>query len=314
MNASARQKILQIITDIKMLHPKLQFLTDTLKGKLSTFTTIKMEERGADYWRTQALSDALIRVRIFVENNLSYIETLGVLSLCRYTFELVVWLKHMEMDHRFALIYARMLIKQQTQLYDDLVKHLRREIDLYNSLAEEEKTAHTSVLGAAAAAGQSADPTAIGRRISEDMHAASDHIDEKLALQFAIYSSEIKHNGYGFQAHLIETQALPQALDYFEKNDESLTKFNNQWAATISELKLKEWKWNARAAHVDMASEYDFIYSYTSRLLHATPASLTTDQKSLEDEEAFLLLRYVCTQFRWIIQHAEARVVQQTIH
>lgn len=314
MSESTRQNIFQIITELKLLHPKLQLLTDSLKGKLSTFKTIEMEEYGADYWRTQALSDALVRVRIFVENNLSYIETLGVLSLCRYTFELVVWLKHFEMDQRFALVYARMLIKQQAELYEDLANHLRREIALYNSLAAEEKAAHDRVLGAAAVAQRSADPAAIGRKINEDMHAASGYVDEKLALQFAIYSSDIKRNGYGFQAHLIETQALPQALDYAAKNSESLTKFNNRWAATISELKLKGWKWNARAANVDMASEYDFIYSYTSRLLHATPASLTTNQKSLEDEEAFLFLRYVNTQFRWIIKHAEARVAQQTVH
>ena len=63
-----------------------------------------------------------------------------------------------------------------------------------------------------------------------------------------------------------------------------------------------------------MASEYDFIYSYTSRLLHATPASLTTNQKSLEAEEVFLFRRYVGMQFRWIVNHAEARVAKQDAH
>jgi len=314
MSELTRQNILQQITDLRALHPKLQFLSDTLKGKIRTFPTIDLEEHGADYWRTQALSDALIRVRIFVENNFSYIETLGVLALCRYTFELVVWLKHIEKDQRFALVYARMCIKQKMEHYDDLAEHLRREVALYNSLAAEEKEAHARVLEAASVVRGSTGPTAIGRKIAEDMHAASDYVDEKLALQFAIYSSEIKHNGYDFQAHLIETQALPQALDYAEKNRESLMKFDNRWAETISKLKPKEWKWNVRAAHVDMVSEYNFIYSYTSRLLHATPGSLTVNQKSLEDKEPFLFLRYIGTQFRWIIKHAEACVAQKTVH
>lgn len=311
MSESTRQEILQLITNLKTLQPNLELITDSLKRKLSMFTKIEMEERDAYYWRMRAWTDAVIRVRIFVEKNLSYIETLSVLALCRYTFELVVWLKHIEMDKRFALFYAQKMLKQQIELYKNLAMHLRRESELYRSLAEEEKIAHNRILAAAVVAGSSVDPTRIGLQIAEDMHAASDFVDEKLALQFAIYSSETKRNGYGFQAHLIETLKLPEANKNAEKNCELLTKFNNQWTTIIGELKLKKWNWKERAAHVDMALEYEFIYSYTSRLLHATPASLTTDQKSLEDDEVLFLLRYVGTQFRWILKHAEVDIVQR---
>lgn len=314
MFESAGENIIQIITELKLLLPRLKLITDSLKSKRSTLIEKEMDERGAAYWRNRALSDSVIRVQIFIENNLSYIETLGVLALCRYTLELVVWLKHIEMDQRFALVYGRMLIKQQTELYDDLANQLRREIALYNQLAAEEKAAHASVLSAAAFRRGSADPAEAGRKMVEDMHAASDYVDAKLALQFAIYSDAIKLNGYGVQAYIIESKALPQALKNAEKNRESLTKFNNLWSTTIDELNLKGWKWNARAAHVDMTSEYDFIYSYTSRLLHATPASLTTNQKNLEDTEALMFVRYVSTQFRWIIRHAEASIAQHTVH
>lgn len=313
MSESTRQKTIQLITEIKALHPRLEFFADVMKGKVNLFTAIEMKESAPDYWRAQALSDALIRVRIFVENNLSHIETLGVLSLCRYTFELVVWLKHIELDRRFALVYARMLIKQQVELYDDLANHLQREVALYKSLAAEEEPAHAHVLWAAAAAKRSSNPTSRGQNILEDMRAASVQVDEKLALQFAIYSSETRHNGYGFQAHLIETQALPKALDFAAQNRDALNIFNDRWESTINQLKLKGWKWKERAGHVDMASEYDFIYSYTSRLMHATPASLTTNQKSLEDQEVFLFMRYVGMQFSWIVKHSEARLVEDAL-
>jgi putative hemolysin len=149
------------------------------------------------------------------------------------------------------------LLKQQVDLYEDLPKHLQSEIDLYCTLAEEEKTAHTHVLEAAASARPSSHETATGRRLAEDMHAASDTVDEKLALKFTIYSNEISHYGYSFQAHRIRTQALPQALDYADRNRDSLTKFDERWASTISELKPKPSKqWKERAAYVNMASEY----------------------------------------------------------
>jgi hypothetical protein len=38
---------------------------------------------------------------------------------------------------------------------------------------------------------------------------------------------------------------------------------------------------------------YEFLYSYVSRLLHATPASVTTDHKNLEPEEITMFLRYI---------------------
>ena len=56
---------------------------------------------------------------------------------------------------------------------------------------------------------------------------------------------------------------------------------------------MRNSNWKQRAAIVGMAAEYDFVYSYTSRLLHATPPSITTDQKNLEPGEIEMFLRYV---------------------
>ncbi|RME56494.1 hypothetical protein D6779_10540 [Candidatus Parcubacteria bacterium] len=39
--------------------------------------------------------------------------------------------------------------------------------------------------------------------------------------------------------------------------------------------------------------EYDYLYSFASKLLHATPASITTDQKNLEVQEMELFLKYI---------------------
>src|SRR5690242_6919097 len=44
---------------------------------------------------------------------------------------------------------------------------------------------------------------------------------------------------------------------------------------------------------VDMSDQYEFIYSYRSRLMHATPVSLTTNQKVLEMSEVYLFLEYI---------------------
>ena len=209
MSDLTQNQISDLVGGITALHPKLDSLANLLTTKLNTFSDSEVEEQAIHYWRTQVLRDALIRVRIFVERNFSYIETLGVLSLCRYTFELVVWLKHIEMDERFALFYARRLCNQQIEFYDDLANHLQREINLYCSLAEEESTAHAIVRAAARTASPSNKPAATGRKMADNLRSASNLIDEKLALEFAIYCDQINHNGYDFQVHLIKEQVTP---------------------------------------------------------------------------------------------------------
>lgn len=47
------------------------------------------------------------------------------------------------------------------------------------------------------------------------------------------------------------------------------------------------------ALKVGLADEYDFIYTFSSKLLHATPASITTNQKNLELSELAVFLKYI---------------------
>ncbi len=55
----------------------------------------------------------------------------------------------------------------------------------------------------------------------------------------------------------------------------------------------KRWNWKEQAAKAGMSEQYGFLYSYTSRLLRATPASLTTKQKNLELDEVSMFLDFI---------------------
>mgnify|MGYP003604510971 FL=1 len=58
------------------------------------------------------------------------------------------------------------------------------------------------------------------------------------------------------------------------------------------------------AETVDLLAEYDFIYAFTSKLRHATPASITTDQKNLEPAEMVVFLRYIDVKIQDILDLA----------
>jgi hypothetical protein len=58
---------------------------------------------------------------------------------------------------------------------------------------------------------------------------------------------------------------------------------------------------------VGMADEYAFIYSYTSRLLHATPSSITTRMQNLDDGEVVTFLRYLSVRIGDVLDMARVR-------
>jgi hypothetical protein len=51
------------------------------------------------------------------------------------------------------------------------------------------------------------------------------------------------------------------------------------------------WNWRDRADEVGMSAQYDFFYSYTSKLLHSTPMNLITE-KALSPSETLTMLEY----------------------
>lgn len=280
-----QKKIAEIIDRIKALEPGISRSVGEFRSKISAFEASHSEDVSlfpGSYWKHVAYVDALVKLRIFIEQNFSVIETLGVLSLTRYIFELAVWIRLMKSDDRYGLLYYRILLKEMQEYYEKLARQCEREVALLERLEAKERNHSAKVRQAA-------------RNVAETNDAlwkASNDIDEEAAELFSIYADDAKRNGYGFQAHLIEKQALPNSRDAAAEAARCLQLFDSGNKTDISYLRKEKWRWDAMATKAGMSDEYEFIYSYTSRLLHAKPSSLTTDQKSLEETEMYIFLRY----------------------
>ena len=296
MNSSNDPRILSILQEIRARVPELQSIADELQAKWSAIPGDDGTRLGSDFWRPTILCDAVIRIRLFSEQSFIVVETLGLLAMARYVFELVVWLKHIEMDPNFALLYARLLMKQQVEFYENLATHLENEAAMYDRLGKEEEALHREVLSNPA----NLERVNASAFIAQAMKSASQALDGQLTTNFAIYSEKVETLGYSYVAHLVRTKALVDAQANAQSCRETLDKLNDVWRTTIDSLGVRRWTWEERAKYVGMANEYAFIYSYTSRMLHAHPHSLSTDQKNLEAPEMLLFLKYVEMQFRWI--------------
>jgi hypothetical protein len=120
-----------------------------------------------------------------------------------------------------------------------------------------------------------------------------DVIDKHASRRFSIFVEQAKVNGYGFQAHLVRKNLVPQIEKSIEDVYSEKTVFDAKMSKNVKDLIPSKWNWKQMAQKVGLTDEYDYIYTFSSKLLHATPASITTDQKNLEVSEIVVFLKYI---------------------
>lgn len=283
---SVEEQIKSVVAEIKGHQPTLDIESKRLRTKdiIAAF-----DETKASSWCISVVGDSLIRLRLFTEQNFHFIETMGVIAVARYTFELSVWLKLFKLDQNYGLVYHSQLLDTQRKYWKDYRAQLNREISLLKRFQQQEDDAHTEVLTDIAGI---IDPDECNTLLS-DIRAASDAVDKEAARHFSIYVEQAKFNGYGYQASLVTQKAVPKIDAKIAKIDSEQQAFDLRLTGDVQALIPNRWQWRKMAIEVDLVDEYDFIYTFASKLLHATPASITTNQKNLVLPELLLFLKYI---------------------
>jgi len=276
----------QLAAAIKNLQPYLDQLAEPFRCDPISGGEPSFDKWSANDWRRNTFGNALVRLRQLTENNFQFIETLGVLAVARYVFELSVWLHLFQKDSRYSLVYYRELLETQRKYYEDAEAQLRREIALLKRFEEKDKEATKEVIQPSSGERVISE---IGKMISNAMR----QVDAEASRNFSLYLDDARTNGYGFQAYLVEKKALPPVEQAIRDIKKEIQDFESRVPKDVQNLTRGRWNWRRMAEQVGLVDEHDYIYSFASRLLHATPASLTTDAKNLELSEICIFLRYV---------------------
>jgi hypothetical protein len=241
-------------------------------------------------WCLSVAGDCLVRLRLFTEQNFNHIETMGIIAVARYVFELSVWLHLFERDARYGLVYYSQLLEAQRRFCQDHHGQLLREIALLRQFEQRERGAQRD---AARQIQRLADAEKRKEPLASALKAISTSIDDQAARHFSIYAEQAKTYGYGFQAHLVERRAVPQIEAALAAVATEKAALDARIPQDIKDMIPKRWEWRQMASIVGLADEYDFIYTFACKVLHATPISITTDEKNLEPSELVLFLRYI---------------------
>lgn len=294
-----------LIAEICGLRPRLAELIPEFRRSIELVEKAqdpRLDRKSGTYWRLVAFVDSLIRLRLFLEHNFNYVETIGVLAVARYLFELTVWIKVLQMDSRYGLVYYRELLKKQLDFYTEFRNNAVREISFLRETGAQEQRLIQKRLAETMGMPDTEARNQALRRLSNEV---TQEIDRAASRRFSLYAEQAQTNGYDFQAHLIETKVLPEYSKAIAGLEQKLADFERDTPPDIRSLVPKRWNWKDQAERVDMKDEYDFIYAYASRLLHATPASLTTNQKNLEPDEMRAFLKYIQVRLLDVIEMAE---------
>jgi hypothetical protein len=280
-------RILPLVNSIRARRSSL----DALARQLRTPTILEAFDKwDHNSWCISVAGDSLVRLRLFTEQNFSVVETMGVVAVARYAFELSVWLRLFALDRRYGLVYFDQLLRTQQRFYKDTLAQLQREVAWLKSLGQKEATSHDKLLKGFDANAANAGET---QKLVSALSSISAEIDAEAARRFSMYAEAARTNGYDFQAYLVETKAFPPVQQALDDIAAEMDRFESRVAPEIKVLRPDRWRWRQAALKVGRADEYDYLYSFASKLLHATPASITTDQKNLEMQEMELFLKYI---------------------
>lgn len=218
--------------------------------------------RSGQFWVLAAFTDALVRLRMFLVRNFNYLETLGVLALTRYVFELTIWLRLLHKDPRYGRVYCRMVLATQLDYYTDLRDHLGREIIFLRSIDAQEKELMKERAESLMKmpAGRAQKEAAFN--LTGEIHK---EIDRLASRAFSLYGEQARTNGYGFQAMFIENRVLPEIAQSIAQLNIELGSIDGDLPDGIRTLvpkKTRDWNWRAKANKVEMQEDYEFIYRY----------------------------------------------------
>jgi nucleotide-binding universal stress UspA family protein len=251
-------------------------------------TRLEVSERkyNTTYWKYYAYHHLLIKLSLIIESNFRFVETLSLLATVRYVFEALVWLRVLRKDDRYGLVAYHHLGSIHAQQAKEQKRKMEDEIHFYEKLVKDEQVMMKELVKSRNA-GQSLAHLAKGYRF------ISEEVDRRARREFNLYADEAKENGYSVQVLLLREQGLPRVEERIAIVATEQADLERRVPGNIRPLTKQRWNWKAQAESIGMGKQYEFIYSHTSRMLHATPFSFALNQKNLEFEEVRIFLEYL---------------------
>lgn len=285
-----------LISELSELRDRIPLIRAQVSGRkhleeIKYATELELNHSAA-YWVHLAHSGSLDKIESLLNINRSN-ETFSLLAIARNVFENLVWLRLMNSNINYGLVFYSHLLRGQDEHHTGFIKKIKDEIEIFEVAAQIDAEAVKSAINSIQPEGTQEEMASAFRA---SLSHQTDMLDEMIRREFSLYAEQATSNGYEFQAHLMQQQAIPA----HENQLAIIRKFSAAFSSALPTLldakfqglAVSKWNWFDRAKEVGMEKHYRFIYSYTSRMLHSTPINVITE-KSLSNNEKLIFLDYI---------------------
>ncbi|MGY8526980.1 hypothetical protein [Paracidovorax citrulli] len=223
-------------------------------------------------------------------------ETYQLLATARAVLENLIWLRLMEGDSDFGLVFYGQLLRNQRQNCEGYLARLADEAALFETAAEIDAEIGRELVDAILQAGN---PSAQKQMWDVQIHGRTRLLEDMIRREFALYAEQAGQIGYSLQARILRTRTTPRCeaqleniLAFQAAFDKALPRL---LPPRLMELATSDWNWRERAAEAGLEKPYRFIDGLANRLLHATPINLIADKRLVEEEKRQVLDYIVVT-------------------
>ncbi len=290
----ATQSISAVASDYRrLLSERLPFVRSLVKGR-SLLVEELISNNGpnshkAERWVCFAHQGTLDKLeRLFVgEGKIGDFEVIGA---ARNLFENLVWCLLFRADVEYGLVFNYQLLCEQIKSIESHIAKIDSEIKLFAELESVEDSKMSTLLDRLTR--EEIDTTQFRALLNET---ATD-VDARARVAFAIYGSQAVYNGYGYQQYLLIKKTKPKLELELQSLKSDRQVLEAEMSKSSKDLRNKiggarRMNWSMAAEKIGMKDEYDFVYSFASKMLHSTALS-TMPNGQLSDGEAILMLEY----------------------
>ena len=273
---------------------------------LKSFTTDIARDHSAERWVHEAHLGTLEKLdALFVREGVY--ESVELVAVARNAMENLIWLKLMEKDIKFGIVFYAVLLDNQKSNQQGFIDKIEAEIALFDDMHVRDKEIHARTL---------VEPTKKEKLTEEQQaklwvahRAEAAALDESVRRKFCLYADDAAYNSYKIQADLLREEGLPRHADRLAEIVAEKQRLEMALPSLVDfrlqNIISNRWNWFERANEVGLANQYRFLYSYSSKLLHSTPLNVITE-KHLSKAEEKMFLDYIVITSKDLLDLIEA--------
>lgn len=290
MVAETAQEAKALATDLKIAEQALSERRAVFEEQLHS-KKIAPIEYPEMYWRIVGIHDSIKIFRRFCESDIVSLDSLLLAQKARYFFEVALWVRALATPSYNAKLYYEYLLHKKRDSYQELILYFDTEI---HQLELTQKAFELHLQKRAIADASLGRPFSTAT-VKETIKEFDDYSNHRFSI-FRRFSS----GNYAFYASHIRSSSLTSY-----KSDLEQTK---QEIADLEALINRKIALPPKTAHfaksVGMQAEYNFIFKLTSKLLHATPLSISTDMQEISEQENLIFVEYIRAKGREALAHS----------